>query len=232
MVLEKLKVKIATLKLFGYCCCVSIRTLPLVHFHIVHYVLTCVVREFQQGSVVSNPTRPLCTYWKWRLQHLTSSSSSQWWIATGRSVIANNWPWLSPGKISASLFARLTSILLKLNKVNVLLLASIATAAASSAAIFKGWWSVPFPCIAKMATEAFHTQLFDRYEQRYRNIRALIMHCILPYLNIHSNTWTHLCSQYSKCKYGRTWIETRHMYLSYQSSMPTTLACREIQSLA
>ena len=45
----------------------------LVHFHEVHcvrYVLTCVVRELQQGSAVSNRTWLLCTYGKWWLQQL------------------------------------------------------------------------------------------------------------------------------------------------------------------
>lgn len=63
----------------------------------------------------------------------------------------------------------------------------IATAAASSAAIFTnlkiGWWCLLFRYVTKMATivgemcPAFHTQLFDRYEH---TIRVLIMQCMLP----------------------------------------------------
>ncbi len=52
----------------------------------------------------------------------------------------------------------------------LLLLASIATAAASLATIFIGLWSLLFRYATKMATiegekcPAFHTQRFDHYE--------------------------------------------------------------------
>ncbi len=51
-------------------CCVSVRT-PLVHFHCstLCTLCTCIVREFQEDSVVANRTRPLCSYQKWWLQH-------------------------------------------------------------------------------------------------------------------------------------------------------------------
>lgn len=59
-----------TSKVFGS---VSFSILQSFHFHVVHlvyYVLTCIVCEFRQGSVVSNWTRPLCNYQKRRSQHL------------------------------------------------------------------------------------------------------------------------------------------------------------------
>ncbi len=127
-----------------YCCSVSIRILPSVHFHVghcVHFVLTYVVHEFRQGSVVSNRTRLLSTYWKW-------------------------------GRLVCSLDFDLNFIQNKYE------------CASSAAAIFIGWWSLPFRYVAKMVT--------------VEGGKCPVFHWV------RHPVWRHLCTQNSKFKYGST----------------------------
>lgn len=70
-------ISVRNIQSWSFMLCLWAANDELLHFCVVscvHCVLNCVVREFRQSSVVSNRTRPQCTYQKWRSQHLTLQS--------------------------------------------------------------------------------------------------------------------------------------------------------------